>query len=300
MVLCLGELTVDFISTERVDDIARAATFHRRMGGSPACVAAGLRAAGVPAALVSRVGADEFGVFARSELETFGVSIRHVAVDLGRPTRCVFIAYDAAGRRKIAIANRRSEDQALSQADITPDLFDGVRLVHVGGTALLGERNADAVRAILDEAVRRGLPCSFDPNIRLDTASPDVLDRIRRVLGRAEIVKLDGREYEALRRTGLLNAFRGGVLLRTDGVRGAWIHAPAVVEHIPAERVACIDPTGAGDAFLAGFLAAWLRLDAGRAFDPDALSACGRAAAHQAAMAVRWIGAAAYAGVEIR
>ncbi len=44
--------------------------------------------------------------------------------------------------------------------------------------------------------------------------------------------------------------------------------------HVPAERVDPVDTTGAGDSFIAGFLAAWLRGAA-----PDAAA---RAGAHRA------------------
>ena len=56
-----------------------------------------------------------------------------------------------------------------------------------------------------------------------------------------------------------------GAVAVTFGLDGAaWVDDDGIVT-APAETVPCVDSTGAGDAFDAGVLAAWLRGDAPRA-----------------------------------
>jgi hypothetical protein len=75
------------------------------------------------------------------------------------------------------------------------------------------------------------------------------------------------------------------VLAVTDGARGARIHADGAWRHIPAYPAREVDPTGAGDAYAAGFLIA---LDEGA--DPWQ---AGRFAAAVSALMVEVAGAAA-------
>ena len=81
---------------------------------------------------------------------------------------------------------------------------------------------------------------------------PELLDALERVdylkIGRGEAQVLD---IERLRR-------RCTVLL-TDGARGCTIVSAAGEQHVPAFPARQIDPTGAGDCFLAGFAIGLLR-----------------------------------------
>jgi sugar/nucleoside kinase (ribokinase family) len=75
----------------------------------------------------------------------------------------------------------------------------------------------------------------------------------RSALRHVSILKLSVEEAEALaddpRELGVPE------VLVTRGVEGATVYAPDGAHEIPARRVAA-DPTGAGDAFAAGYLAA--------------------------------------------
>jgi len=51
---------------------------------------------------------------------------------------------------------------------------------------------------------------------------------------------------------------RVGAVAVTQGISGAsWVDAGGVMS-VPAEAAECVDSTGAGDAFDAGLLSAWL------------------------------------------
>ncbi|HCD83594.1 MAG TPA: ribokinase, partial [Agrobacterium sp.] len=74
------------------------------------------------------------------------------------------------------------------------------------------------------------------------------------------------------------------VVALKGGAQGAWVSAQAGLHHAAAKSVPVIDTTGAGDAFNAGFIDAWLRregekqcLEAGVAAGSLAVQATGGA-----------------------
>ena len=58
-----------------------------------------------------------------------------------------------------------------------------------------------------------------------------------------------------------------GVMVVKDGSNGAHAEQQGAWLHVPARDVVAVDTTGAGDAFTAGFLAAWTSREAPAPFD---------------------------------
>ena len=291
MIVCLGEFVVDFISTDLVDDMAHARIFHKCMGGSPANVAAGLHTLGVPVKLTSKLGRDPAGRFLRAELEKLGMSDNDVATDPFHPTRCVFIAYDPEGVRNVAVANRQSADQHLKAEDLTPDVLDGGKVLHMSGTVFLSETIAQTAISLIHRAKRDRLLVSLDPNISLRSASSVVLRRLSYVLPLVDILKVNRDEMNLLVEKGLLDKETRGINIITAGEEGAWLHTQDHEIFVPPEKTSVIDPTGAGDAFLAGVLGSLYRSELPATPSIDDLSSWGTIAARLAAGAIRHIGA---------
>ncbi|HKB77629.1 MAG TPA: PfkB family carbohydrate kinase, partial [Myxococcales bacterium] len=82
--------------------------------------------------------------------------------------------------------------------------------------------------------------------------APDLLA----ALLRADSLKVGRAEAEAL---DLSQLRRSCTILLTDGPRGCTILSPTAERHVPAFPAREVDPTGAGDCFLAGFAIGLLR-----------------------------------------
>lgn len=250
-----------------------------RGGGSAANTAAWLAVSGVPVTLVARVGADAAGDAALAELGAHGVAL-HAARDPARPTGTCLVLVHPGGERSM-LADRGAND-ALEPADL-PSLA-GAHL-HLSGYTLLAPGSRAAGLAALASARSAGTTVSVDatgagPLTAARAAA--FLDAVAGVdlllLSEAAAAVVDSAHGAALRRV--------GAVVRTLGPGGAtWTRSAAgsAPVHRPAEAAAVVDTTGAGDAFTAGLLSAWL---AGAA-PGDALAAGNRLGA----LAVTRVGA---------
>lgn len=256
-VVCIGELVVDFIATTHGVSIEDAVHFDKCLGGSPVNLAAGLMHHGIEALLISRVGADAFGRYLLSQLEKQGLSNEAIGIDNAHPTRCVFMSYDEIGRRSIAIANRQSADLYIPHDQLPQDWVHSCEVLHVGGVALLGELTAETVFAMVAEAEKHGLMISFDPNIHLQRLPGRIRDRIKRFMKNVDLLKVNEDEWQVLREWGLIhdNGLPDRIAVCTCGSAGVRVYHKGGSTKITGGKVKVIEPTGAGDAFWAGFLA---------------------------------------------
>jgi 2-dehydro-3-deoxygluconokinase len=255
-VLCLGESMAMFLP-EGPPDLAR--TWTRAVGGAESNVACHLTALGVPAAWVSAVGDDALGRAVVAEVAEAGVDVSGVAVDSGRLTGLYLkesgtVRYYRAGSAASCLG-----PEVLDRIDL-----DGVHLVHTSGiTPALSESCLGLMRALF-AVPRRTHRISFDVNWRpalwagRDRAVLAELANAADIVfvGADEAAEVWGTDEPQRIRTVLTGP---EMLVVKQGERGATLierdEAP-VFE--PALRVDVVEPIGAGDAFAAGFLAAFL------------------------------------------
>lgn len=83
--VCIGE-SMAVLLPERTGPLEHAETFRRGFGGAESNVACALAGLGVPAAWISRVGADGLGRSLVAQIAAHGVDTSAVAVDPDRPT----------------------------------------------------------------------------------------------------------------------------------------------------------------------------------------------------------------------
>jgi adenosine kinase len=238
----LDKVSLSFL----VDDLAI------RRGGVAANIAFGLGVLGLRPLLVGAVGAD-FEDY-RHWLEDHGVSTAGVRESLLRHTARFVCTTDAAGNQIGSFyAGAMSEDGDIKLAPLATE-HGGIDLV------LIGAGDPGAMVTHTDECRDAGLKFAADPSQQLARILDD--EQVRTLVDGADY--LFGNEYEEAlieRKSGWGSAdmlARVGVRITTLGSAGARIEQqgePSVtVPPIPdAEPV---DPTGSGDAFRSGFLAA--------------------------------------------
>jgi ribokinase len=274
-VVVVGDLVTDVLALLSAPPAPHSDTPSRiRLagGGSAANVAAWLARQGAVVHLVVRVGDDQAGSSRCAELRSAGVDVA-AAVDEHAPTGTVVVLVDQDGARTM-LADRGAN--ALLQPDDLPGpLFTGGNHLHLSGYVLLDEGSRAAGVAALERARAAGMTISVDPSSEapLRSAGADrwlawtsSADLCLPNLAEARLLAGTDDAAEAALRLG--RQYREVVV--TAGADGAlWSDGSAVV-HRPAETASVVDTTGAGDAFTAGYLRAWVadepvetRLDAG-------------------------------------
>jgi sugar/nucleoside kinase (ribokinase family) len=264
-IVVIGDLMTDTVAhatlpLARGSDTPATVTMHG--GGSGANIAAWLAADGGDVAFIGRRGADIAGRNRDMELMGYGVDARLV-MDPERPTGTCVVMVTHKGER--TMLSDPGANAALSPDDLPHDLFVPGAHLHVSGYTLLSEGARSAALTALEYSRRAGMSAS------VDAASAAPLERagaepflelsngaVLLFVNAAQAKVLTGRdEPEAAAK--VLTAWYPQVVIKL-GAEGALFFSngrhPVRVPAPPVERV--IDGTGAGDAFTAGFLPAWL------------------------------------------
>jgi adenosine kinase len=217
---------------------------ERRRGGTAANIAFSMAMLGERPLLCAAVGASDFAGYG-VELEREGVDVSGVVRCEDISTATAFITTDADGNQITAFF-----PGAMTRAgavDLTR--FDGISEVIVGAD------DAGAMALHVEQSATVGARLVFAPAQQIP-AMPD--DALRRGLDQAWLVAGNDYEFEMIRqRTGLsiddLAASR--MVAVTRGSAGSALHTPDGVSLIPPVAVSdAVDPTGAGDAYIAGLV----------------------------------------------
>ena len=202
--------------------------------------------------------------------EAEGVDVSALLTDPDRPTG--LLLRDSAQGAPITVVYRRagSAATAMSVAELPVDLIEKARILHATGiTAALSDSTFRATLEAMRIARRSGVLVTFDPNVRLRLAPATRWHQIADTLAKEADVVLTGADEAAILCPGAdpaeWFAERGAstVVIKL-GALGATEYGPTGqtsggLLHQPARPVLAVDPVGAGDAFNAGWLSAWLR-----------------------------------------
>lgn len=290
-VLVVGELLVDLIGEAGSPTLALAGRFTRHAGGSAANLAANLARLGARVALVATVGRDGLGDFLLGETTRAGLSTEHVARAPDAPTSLVLVNRTDGTAQ---FAAYRGADSRVRPEHIPERLATSTHLFHTSCFALSREPARgtilSAARIASGHGAIRSVDVNYAPQIWPDREEARrVLDRYLdgTALVKASTDDLDrlwGEEVSDEAGARRLHEAGAELVCVTEGPGGSRVSwnggsEAAHVESVPAEVV---DATGAGDAFWAGFLTAWL--------DGHAPPDCARAGSRMAARKLAVVG----------
>lgn len=243
------------------------------IGGADSNVAIGLARLGVHVSWLGRVGDDALGRRIVRELRAEGIEV-HAPVGPGR-TGLMVKEKRTPHTSGVIFYRAGSAGSTLAPEDIPTSVVADAGLVHVTGiTAALSASARATVHAVIEVARSKGVPVSFDVNHRPSLwHDEDPAPLYRSLAQRSDIVfagedearLLVGDAGTPLALAHAIAALGPAEVLIKSGSRGS----TGVVEGdeitLPALSVPVVDTVGAGDAYVAGYLAA--RLDGDSAAD---------------------------------
>lgn len=257
-ILVYGPLFCDLIFTElpAMPELGRevfAGDLTVAVGGS-AIVAAALHRLGVRVGLIADLGSDPLSQLVRSLLDELGLDqtlIRNHAFPLPQVTAALSFPHDRAFVTRFQRPEQPRDTASLLAAH-------SARHLHVCGFLAL-----DETPNIVELAHEAGMSVSLDlgwdehglrqPSLREMITRLDIFMPSKCEL--CEVMGTDDAE-EALSLAAA--AMPDGIVVMKDGSRGATACQRGVREQVQALPVQCVDTTGAGDSFDAGFLYAFI------------------------------------------
>lgn len=292
-VMCIGEALVDFLP-ERRGALRAVPSFFKVVGGAPTNVAVGLARLGRSVGFLGKIGEDEFGQFLRDALQKEGVDTTCAIMTREARTGITFVSLDERGERSFLSFAHNSADMTLKPEDIDVAKLVRADIVLCGSNQMMAHDGRAAIERCIQAARSHGCFIVMDPNVRLHLWSDPESARIAisGMLDAADVIKVNDEELDFLSdgrgaaRWWAESLAPAGVfaLVVTHAEGGSTVWLQHTTHQVQAPKVEVVDTTGAGDGFVAGFVAMLCDLTAEL---PDRRRATMRAAL-TAASAAHW------------
>jgi sulfofructose kinase len=254
-VVCLGESSIDLVSVvdafPEPDTKVAAATFDLFHGGQAATAAVACARLGWRSRYVGCLGTDLWGDMIVSGLTTERVDVAAIRRADARSRTATLLVERTTGRR--TVIEHRDPRQRFQPEELN------AAIVTSGRTLLVDATDVEAATLAARMARVAGIPTVVD----VERSCPGVdalLAEIDILIVTAHFATTHTGESdpaEGLRR--LVARFRPALAVLTLGAKGSWALCEREEITTPAPAVPVVDTTGAGDAFRAGFIAAWLQ-----------------------------------------
>ncbi|KAI5569903.1 hypothetical protein BDE02_12G108700 [Populus trichocarpa] len=266
LVVCFGEMLIDFVPTVGGVSLAEAPAFKKAPGGAPANVAVGISRLGGSSAFIGKLGDDDFGYMLSDILKRNNVDNSGVRFDSTARTALAFITLRADGEREFLFFRHPSADMLLQESELDTNLLEQARIFHYGSISLISEPCRSSHIAAMRIAKKSGSILSYDPNLRLALwpSAEAAREGIMSIWEQADVIKISEEEITFL--TGcddhtddkvvLDKLFHPNLklLIVTEGSEGCRYYTKEFKGRVPGVKVKPVDTTGAGDAFVGGML----------------------------------------------
>ncbi|MBL7258571.1 sugar kinase [Paractinoplanes lichenicola] len=238
------------------------------LGGAESNVAIGLARLGTPVTWMSRLGDDGLGAYVRREIRAEGVTVL-AAADPDAPTGLMVKELRHGTPSRVRYYRSGSAASRLTPDDIPDELIAAADVLHVTGiTPALGPGPRKTVEHAVEVARAAGTLVSLDVNHRRTLWTDDEARSVLTTLlpsvdllfaGVEEATMLLGspgpQRDESELGAALASSGPATVVIKL-GERGALAVSAGELVRAEASPRVVVDPVGAGDAFVAGYLSA--------------------------------------------
>ncbi|GAY41284.1 hypothetical protein CUMW_058240 [Citrus unshiu] len=283
LVVCFGEMLIDFVPTVGGVSLAEAPAFKKAPGGD-----------------------DEFGYMLANILKENNVDTSGVRYDSTARTALAFVTLRADGEREFLFFRHPSADMLLCESELDKNLIKQGSIFHYGSISLIAEPCRSTQLAAMNLAKESGSILSYDPNLRLPLWPSEEAARegIMSIWDQADIIKVKFEtRYSCIQKmlphwyrysSGFFMHYKriyyissdsfvvsddeitfltGGddhnddnvvleklfhpnlkLLIVTEGSKGCRYYTKEFKGRVPGVKTKAVDTTGAGDSFVSGIL----------------------------------------------
>ena len=263
-VVCVGVLVADVLA-EGVDsgvftrDMTRVKSVKLSTGGDAFNQAMNISSLGYKVRLCGKVGADGIGRYLLNEAQLHGIDTEHIKIDSDTPTSITIVLINENGERNF-IGNANGTNSHLTIDNIDCDCFNDAKIVSLG--SLYGSLTLDGEMA--KTILKKAKECSCITVSDMMHADRHNIEDAKKVLPyidyfipnyteASELTKEKDLKKicETLRGMGVKN-----VIIKTgkDGCYISTAEFDTQVKSFHVDEDKVVDTTGAGDAFVSGFI----------------------------------------------
>ncbi len=264
--LVLGRVGMDLTAEPLGIATPEATGMMVSMGGSSANIAAGLVKLGCAAALVTCVSDDAVGWYCLNQLDAYGIGRAWVRAIKGEERTSLAVVDARVQGHNTVIYRNNAADFQMSEADVEAVDYAAFGALITTGTVFAAEPSRTAALRALDLARAAGLTVIFDVDYRpYSWPSPEVASEVlTRAAALSDVIVGNDEEFDfmaggqgkGLAKARDLAATSAGIVVYKRGPEGAITFAGGEEIETGIFKVEALKPTGAGDSFMAGFLAA--------------------------------------------
>lgn len=263
--LIVGRVGMDMCPTPPGTRTSEATDMMVAMGGSSANIAAGLVKFGCQAALVTAVSDDAIGWYCLNQLDHYGIDRTHVKKITGEYRTSLAVYETRVEDHQSVIYRNNAADFQLSVADVEAVDYSQYGALITAGTVFAAEPSRTAAFRAFELARKAGLPILFDVDYRpyswpSSAVAEDVLSRAGAmsdmIVGNdEEFGFMAGHIDKGLDKARELANSSANIVVYKMGPEGAVTFANGVEIRTGIYPANALKPTGAGDSFMAGFIA---------------------------------------------
>ena len=241
-------------------------------GGSAANTIVGLARLGMKTGFIGKVATDQEGSLLHNNLQNENINTRGVLVTDDGRSGTVSGFVDNEGQRALYVDP--GVNDCIEHHEISTDYINSSKILHL--TSFIGKYSEKSIKtqeSVLNE-ISNNVCVSFDPGRLYSERGVEFLDRF---LNRSNILLLNQSElrlligtsedsrfttHETLKNVQNIQQEYGiDIIVVKMGDKGSFVTQNVQSQFIKAFEVSCIDTTGAGDAFNAGFLLGYLNVN---------------------------------------
>lgn len=262
-VLSLGIYVVDVLGRpiDQFPEKGKLALFDEleiHTGGCANNTAIALTRLGVSAGAMGKVGTDAFGDLILQGLVDNGIDTAGMRQDASASTSFTFVAVASDGER--TFYHYIGANGELCEADLNWEVIKRVKILHIAGALVMPRFDGAPMANVLREAKTLGITTSLDTAYdatgrwmeTLEPCLPYVDMFMPSIVEAQQLTGLSG--YREITQF-LRHNYGIHTIVIKMGENGSYASTPEAEYIAPAYPVNAVDATGAGDAYVAGFLA---------------------------------------------
>ncbi|MBX9456420.1 MAG: 5-dehydro-2-deoxygluconokinase [Rhizobium sp.] len=263
--LVIGRVGMDLTPSPVNTRTRDATTMMVAMGGSSANIAAGLSRLGCYAALLTTVSDDAVGWYCLDQLDHYHIDRRHVKAIKGEARTSLAVYETRKDEHQSVIYRNNAADFQMTVADVEAVDFPAFGAMITTGTVFSAEPSRSAAFRAFEMARAAGVAIVFDIDYRpYIWPSPGVAkDVLARAGEMADVIVGNDEEFgfmagdvtAGLAKARELATSSAAIVVYKQGPGGSITFADRRELRTGIFPVVALKPTGAGDSFLAGFLA---------------------------------------------